>query len=174
MFVVGGGNEGNSLHHYEGNLSSENGNQTEMEEEIEIASPFPDELISDYCFGYLDKMRTLCEENGIELILIKAPTNNWKYHWYDDWDAQIREYADRNGLSYYNFIGLLEEIGLDYSTDTYDAGIHLNVYGAEKMSRYFGRILSEELGLSDLRSDEALSLEWEKIAARYENERSGK
>ncbi len=145
-----------------------------MEEEIEIASPFPDELISDYCFGYLDKMRTLCEENGIELILIKAPTNNWKYHWYDDWDAQIREYADRNGLSYYNFIGLLEEIGLDYSTDTYDAGIHLNVYGAEKMSRYFGRILSEELGLSDLRSDEALSLEWEKIAARYENEKSGK
>ena len=36
VFVVGGGNEGNSLHHYEGNLSSENGNQTEREEEIEI------------------------------------------------------------------------------------------------------------------------------------------
>ncbi|MBR2907666.1 MAG: SGNH/GDSL hydrolase family protein [Clostridia bacterium] len=144
-----------------------------MEEEIPFVG-FPDELISDYCFGYLDKMRTLCEENGIKLILVKAPTNNWKYHWYDEWDAQIREYAAANELSYYNFIGLDEEIGLDYTTDTYDAGIHLNVYGAEKMSRYFGKILTEELGLSDLRSDTALSEEWKVIAERYENEKSGK
>jgi len=144
-----------------------------MEEEIPFVG-FPDELISDYCFGYLDKMRTLCEENGVKLILVKAPTNNWKYHWYDEWDAQIREYAAANELSYYNFIGLDEEIGLDYTTDTYDAGIHLNVYGAEKMSRYFGKILTEELGLSDLRSDTALSEEWKVIAERYENEKSGK
>ena len=36
IFVVGGGNEGNSSHHYEGNLSPENGNQEERIEEIEI------------------------------------------------------------------------------------------------------------------------------------------
>lgn len=36
IFVVGGGNEGNSFHHYEGNLSPENGNQEERIEEIEI------------------------------------------------------------------------------------------------------------------------------------------
>lgn len=34
--MVGGGNEGNSSHHYEGNLSLENGNQEERIEEIEI------------------------------------------------------------------------------------------------------------------------------------------
>lgn len=36
IFVVGGGNEGNSSQHYEGNLSPENGNQEERIEEIEI------------------------------------------------------------------------------------------------------------------------------------------
>lgn len=36
IFVVGGGNEGNSAHHYEGDLSPENGSEEETQEEIEI------------------------------------------------------------------------------------------------------------------------------------------
>ena len=36
IFVVGGGNEGNSSHHYEGDLSPENGREEESQEEIEI------------------------------------------------------------------------------------------------------------------------------------------
>ena len=36
VFVVGGGNEGNSAHHYEGDLSPENGSEEETQEEIEI------------------------------------------------------------------------------------------------------------------------------------------
>lgn len=36
IFVVGGGNEGNSSHHYEGDLSPGNGQEKETKEEIEI------------------------------------------------------------------------------------------------------------------------------------------
>ena len=36
-----------------------------------------------------------------------------------------------------------DEVGIDYSNDTYDGGLHLNLYGAEKMSRYFGKLLRE-------------------------------
>ena len=36
IFVVGGGNEGNSAHHYEGDLSPQNGSEEETQEEIEI------------------------------------------------------------------------------------------------------------------------------------------
>ena len=54
--------------------------------------------------AYLDKMRALCAEKGIELILIKAPTNFWRYHWYDEWDEQVAAYADQYGLAYYNLI----------------------------------------------------------------------
>ena len=119
----------------------------------------------------IDDVRTLCEENGITLVLIKAPTNNWKYHWYDEWDEQIVAYAQKHTLPYYNFIGLDDEIGIDWATDTYDAGVHLNVYGAEKLSRYFGAILKEELHVSDLSDDEALSSYYAALARRYDTEK---
>lgn len=117
---------------------------------------------------YLDKMRALCQENGIELVLIKAPTNDWKYHWYDEWDEQIVSYAARHALQYYNFIPLAEEIGIDWNTDTYDAGVHLNVFGAEKLTSYFGKILRDACGLTDNRVNSHLSVVWkEKLDAYY-------
>ena len=137
----------------------------------EPASPYPDALISDLCFDYLERMRALCEENGITFVLIKAPTNNWKYYWYDEWDAQISVYAASHNLPYYNFIGLDDEIGIDWSTDTYDAGVHLNVYGAEKLSSYFGEILKNEIGVSDLSDDETLSAYYAELSRRYATEK---
>lgn len=121
---------------------------------------------------YLDRMRLLCEENGVELILIKAPTNNWKYHWYDEWDAQIVDYAALHGLAYYNFIPLCEEIGIDWQTDTYDGGAHLNVYGAEKLTSYFGAILCNRHGLQSRQNEPALSALWQQKLARYYAERN--
>ena len=53
-----------------------------------------------------------------------------------------------------------EEIGIDWSQDTYDAGLHLNVYGAEKLASYFGKILAEECGVADHRGDAQLSQVW--------------
>ena len=62
-------------------------------------------------------------------------------YWYKEWDEQIRDYAGENGLKYINFLDKQDEVGIDYSKDTYDGGLHLNLYGAEKMSRYFGKLL---------------------------------
>lgn len=133
------------------------------------------EKLMDYtlpatAMDYLEKMRVLCEENGIELILIKAPTNHWKFWWYDEWDAQVASYASEKGLRYYNFIPLDNEIGIDWQTDTYDAGMHLNVYGAEKLTRYFGDILRNECGIVDRSEDETLSAVWSARVGIY-NER---
>ena len=128
--------------------------------------------ISDNAWKYLDMMRELCDEKGIELILVKAPTNSWMYWWYDEYEAQVDEYARRHGLTYYNFIPLTDEIGIDWSTDTYDAGAHLNVYGAEKMTEYFGQILVDEHGFIDMSADEALAADWEIRLERYYEERN--
>ena len=132
--------------------------------------------LSDYTFsecamGYLDRMRKLCEENGTEFILIKAPTNNWKYYWYDEWDEQVETYAEAHGLAYYNMIDDVEEIGIDWSRDTYDGGIHLNVYGAEKLTSYFGKILQSVHGLSDRRSESDVATLWDEKCRLYENEK---
>lgn len=141
------------------------------------SSVTPDRLedaeLPETSMEYLDKMRALCKEKGIELVLIKAPTNDWKYHWYDEWDARIAEYALANGLRYYNFIGLDGEIGLDWSTDTYDVGVHLNVYGAEKLTSYFGEILVRDLGLTSRRGDAKTEALWQEKLEAYYRERNG-
>ena len=135
--------------------------------------PLADYTLPEVGFEYLEKMRALCAEKGVEFILIKAPTNNWKFYWYDEWDAQITSWAKEKGVDYYNFIPLDGEIGLDWSTDTYDRGAHLNVYGAEKLTSYFGNILVEKYGLSDRRGEAELDAVWAEKLLTYNKERNG-
>lgn len=132
-------------------------------------------LLADYSFGdnaweYLDRMRRLCEEKGVELVLVKAPIP-YPY-WYQEWEIQIEEYANAHGLKYYNLLEDVEEIGIDYSTDTYDGGLHLNLSGAEKTAHYFGRILQEQCGLKSRRGEEALEAAWDVKRQAYEEGQS--
>ena len=60
-----------------------------------------------------------------------------------------------------------DEIGLDMSTDTYDAGAHLNVYGAEKMTRYFGSLLCEKHGYEASVPATGSDQAWDARVARY-------
>ena len=132
-----------------------------------------DYTLPETSMEYLDKMRTLCADNGAELVLIKSPTNSWAYWWHDEWDEQVRAYAEEKGLAYYNFIDDTQEIGIDYSTDTYDKGVHLNVYGAEKMTDHFGKILKEKHGLAELSHDDATASAWqERVQAYYKDRNS--
>lgn len=135
--------------------------------------PLANYTLPEVGFEYLEKMRALCAENGVELILVKAPTNNWKYYWYDEWDAQIVSWAKEKDVDYYNFIPLDDEIGLDWNTDTYDGGVHLNVYGAEKLTSYFGKLLTEKYGFTDRRGNAELDAVWAEKLATYQKERNG-
>lgn len=127
----------------------------------------PNYRFGDNSYHYLDLMTKLCKDNGIELILIKSPSV-YPY-WYEEWDEQIVEYAQENGLKYYNFLDVADEIGIDYSQDTYDGGLHLNLAGAEKFTNYFGNILSKDIGLADRRNEAKLKEIWdEKVQFYYE------
>ena len=132
--------------------------------------PLEDYTIPQTCMDYLDKMRTLCEDYGVELILIKAPSI---YPiWYEEWDVQIADYAKQHGLAYYNVLALAKEIGIDWERDTYDAGLHLNVWGAEKLSAYFGKLLTERHGLTSQKDDAALSQVWAEKTAVYKAQKA--
>lgn len=133
--------------------------------------PLPDYSFGEICWEYLDKMRELCEENGAELILIKAPS---VYpFWYDEYDAQIEDYAREHGLAFYNFLDYVESMGIDYSTDTYDAGLHMNLSGATKLSAFFGEILAEHHGVADHRNDPEIAPIYEEKLRLYD-EAAGK
>lgn len=131
-------------------------------------------VLADYQFGsqaylYLDKITQLCRENGIELILVKAPS--LYPYWYDEWEEQMEAYAEQNGLQYINFLERIDETGIDFSQDTYDGGLHLNLSGAEKITAYLGKFLSEETGLADRRGETELAAQWEQKIAAYEAEK---
>ena len=133
--------------------------------EFPTPTPLADYTLGEKAMGYMQKMADLCKEKGIELVLIKAPTEF--PHWYHEWDAQVVEFAEENGLEYINYIPLQEEIGLDMSVDTYDAGLHLNTSGAEKMADYFGAWLVENYDLTDYRQDEEVAVIWQEKVDFY-------
>ncbi len=105
-------------------------------------------------------MTKLCEEKGIELVLMKAPS--LFPYWYPEWEEQIVSYAEKNDLLYLNYLELADEIDLDYSKDTYDAGLHLNLSGAEKLSVHLGEVLQNGYNLEDRRGDQDLAAIWQK------------
>ncbi len=133
-------------------------------------TPLTDYSFSDTCWDYLGRMMQLCAENHIQLVLIKAPS--LYPYWYPEWDEQIREYAEKYQLHYVNFLDedKLAATGLDFETDTYDGGLHLNVYGAEKLSDWFGQYLISKFDLRDRSSEPALANEWADICRRYHAE----
>ena len=130
-----------------------------------VEPPLVNPEFGENSWYYLDKMEELCRDHGTELVLIKAPS---LYPvWWEEWDKQIQAYAEEKGLRYYNFLDQQEEIGLDWEKDTYDTGLHLNVWGAEKLSRYFGKCLREDCGLEDRRQDMELARCWNRRIADY-------
>ena len=137
-------------------------------ESLPTKRPLTETKFADITYEYLDKIRELCEENNIELVLIKAPS--LYPYWYMEYDEQIEEYASKYGLDYYNFLENILEIGLDYSVDTYDGGLHLNLSGATKLSKYFAPILKEKYSLTDYRDNEEVNAYYQKELEKYYEE----
>ena len=138
----------------------------------EGALPLTDPEFGEMALAYFDRIVTLCEQNGAQLILVKAPTDSWTYPWYEEWEAQTVALAEQYGLPYYNLLSSIEEIGLDFSTDTYDAGLHLNVSGAEKTATFFGEILKEEYSVPDRSGDAIRAQTWKGTVQRYEQQKN--
>lgn len=114
---------------------------------------------------WLEKMNDLCEKNGIAFVLMKSPS--LEPYWYAEWDEQIKRFAESHGIWYTNMISENDAIGIDFSTDTCDMGQHLNVFGAEKLSHWFGRELTQRVLLPDRREDVRYAAVWEKKIERY-------
>lgn len=113
---------------------------------------------------WLDKILELCKKNNIKLVLIKAPSI--LPYWYDEYEEQVINYASKNDLMYVNLLNAKDDIGIDYSKDTYDGGLHLNLSGAIKNSKYFGKVLKQSIDLKDYHGDNY----YEELLKQYREE----
>ena len=104
-----------------------------------------------------------CKKEGLPLLLIKTPlSGNRELYEQINYIGKIAEEQD---VPYIDFNHLIDEIGFDFGTDLADSG-HLNVFGAEKVSRYLADYLSEHYSLPDHRGDPAYA-SWERSSRHY-------
>lgn len=125
------------------------------------------EKIGKKCSKYLEKMVKLCKDNNIKLLLIEIPSaESWSY----DLSKKTQEFADKHNLEFIDMNLNYKEFGFDWKTDTADAGDHLNVYGAEKVSEYLGKIIQEKYDIPNRKDDPKYS-NWYKDSEQYHNDK---
>ena len=112
---------------------------------------------------YMDKIVKKCKDEGIKLILVEIPSaDSWSYSKHEE----IVKYAKENDVPFLDFNMILDEINFDWTHDTPDGGDHINVYGAEKVSKYMGKYLNDNYNLPDRRKDSNYS-EWFEASKKY-------
>lgn len=139
----------------------------EGEETFPVSDTKEGEPFGSLPMEYLERMRLLCEEKGIQLILMKAPSLSPV--WYDSDNQQVTDYAEKYHLPYINFYELLEETGLDYEKDTYDGGLHMNLSGADKLSEYLGALLRKTYHIADHRGEDSYRRVYKEKLQFYES-----
>lgn len=116
---------------------------------VEIPS---DSVLEEETLGiqYMRKMIEECQERGIAVLLVYLPFPPQE----QDFKNANRMYqiAEEYGINYINFLDM--DI-VDYSTDCYDEGSHLNPSGARKVTDYLGRYIMDNYEIPDQRTNEA-------------------
>ena len=125
------------------------------------------EQLSEKVKTYLDKIVLLCKEKDIPLILIELPS---AASWSLAKSKAISLYALENGLTFIDLNLNPEETGLDWMTDSSDGGDHLNVQGAEKITKYLGNYLTSQFDFIDRRSDENYQI-WHEDSKKYNQDK---
>jgi len=94
----------------------------------------------------LVELMNYCEKKDISLLFITCPyiasEDNKMEHNY------IENLVLEHGYDYLDFNDLYEEMDIDFGKDFYNTN-HMNVYGAEKFSKYLGNYLKDNYKLQD-------------------------
>ena len=117
-------------------------------------------VLTERNLDYLKRMKALCDEKGIELVLYKIPTPTW----YESQSKGAVELGEKLGVPYLELFYEVDKIGLDVTTDFRDENNHLNQRGAEKLSQYLSEYLEEHYELQDQRPT---NIRWNEDLVKY-------
>lgn len=118
---------------------------------------------------YLQKIISLCKDNGIMIMLVKTPSYNAK--WGQMFEADITAMAAMNQINYIDFDLYTDKMGINYMTDSPDDGRHLNLSGAEKYSFFLGSVIKENYDIPDRREDPEVSAVWNEKVKQYNDDK---
>ncbi len=120
--------------------------------------------INSISLKYLDELREFCEKKQVPLVIAAAPNaKNWTYSKSDS----LKEYAEKYGLHFIDLNLHLEDMGIDWKTDTMDAGNHVSFSGSKKTTRFIGDYLKNNFSLPDRRGEPGYE-EWPKVNEELE------
>ena len=125
----------------------ENQQFSELEEEKYLYKP----EITEYNLQMLLDIADICEENNVELLLVKIPAVKspaaYRKAWTEAQSSLVREIAEKYQLNYLDLVYDVD-CNLDWTTDSADGGAHLNLLGAEKITNIIGKYLVENYNIS--------------------------
>ena len=112
---------------------------------------------------FVKQMENVCREQGIQLILVSAPSpTNWNYYYHNGVQALAQELK----LPYIDMNLMPVEIPIDWNCESYDGGDHLNYGGACKVTAYMGKYLWDTGLFTDKRELASYS-DWNAAAAAF-------
>lgn len=120
--------------------------------------------ISDRNKQYISDIKDICDDNGAALVLLSTPSvKNWNYEKHNG----IQQLADELDCEYIDLNLKNDELKIDWSKDTRDAGDHLNHAGAVKVTNYLSDYLKSKGDLTDHRNDVSYGI-WYTSEKKYD------
>lgn len=121
--------------------------------------------VPEYNLGILLKIKELCEQNKIDMLLIKVPTVYYPQYYGSSWTIQrsevVKALCQENNIDFFDMLYDIDS-GINWFEDSKDGGIHLNYKGAVKISSILGQYLKEHYGLEEKHLDQ-----WDKDLETY-------
>lgn len=115
---------------------------------------------------WLQRMKELCEAHGTQLVLTKIPVMQFTQIYASAWTRQksnmLRDLATELEIPFFDLM-YDYNTGLNWLTDTCDAGFHLNIRGQVKATRALEAYLTENFSIAP-----RPSAEYDRAAAAYD------
>lgn len=101
---------------------------------------------------WMRMMVDMCRDNGAIPLFVSSPSPaTWSMARHNAAQAL----ADELSVEFVDLNLIHDELGIDWETDSSDGGHHVNLRGAQKVSRYMGTYLAVTFELEDRRDDPA-------------------
>ncbi len=116
-------------------------------EEYQSSILFGDETATEYIkVPYLDRLREYCDENGIQLILVKTlMASNEVNNWNDGYHNVVQAYADQYNIPFidFNTQEYMDAADLIISEDVAADLRHMSYSGAQKATDFLGEYIMQ-------------------------------